>query len=1105
MASYIKSPTEIIFERLPQTSVSGFTNKDILKLMKIIDSYHDFNGSQQRIKDIYDADLEVHLKVLEAAKNLEATKKQELLPSERNLKTNPFFYILNNYFNKTFPTLNADTFFSSNGVQRSHSEHTGELFFEKECRGLLYAGNQGCILTSTLDPETLGSSYAIKFEYENAFPQNNKKVATNLLKWFFPEKKGTGGIGFNFDAASGSIIKKLMSPLNEKTSGFYTSQIITPQNILDSAITDYYAFEENKQFLLFNDNTGRTEYVMPTLLEFSNLFTEDYGNFSLHNKTSAKSPFGFDWVFTPTPRTAPIIFDNANERRDTGPSVTFLGSLIYCWLKSESHPETLLECWNKQESAIVNSKMISPLPIIKNILKAKHGEIIPRLLFDIKRMGDYEQVNSVYYYNTNKENEYTTIFVTIDRLCALYSRLLGNPTILVTGKNLWCYRGSDILKDPLLKARFDVENTLSQLNYYLFNITGILNTNDFDLLLGNLELYKDSTPFVGEQSDLKNILLQSKVYNSIDFLNTLSNIDATILTILEDEKVRLLKILSPTTAEISYKAEGLNILLNPKLTISHLEQINTILLGSTRVLESQMDILSVYLQNYNKCKFQTLKGDYTIFSNHHQLFFSESKLNSKLHEINYNKYDIINISAKVISISKGINLEVGKEQLQKCCYEFINGFFMTNTFDKTTAISLLQLIIDNITRENVLDAITAFFQLIITPGFFSSKMALKAAFDKDVAVVLSRNNTVKGEAEEAEAVKATHNSHKKSAAEAEKLFLIVMSSIKQKDFKKQLELSKPSLHKRSELIRETLYRKVKLLGGEGDLVAGIGRHTKSGGSVNDKTETNPILEIMVPILKGITDIVKQVTELHNDALFLIPGSMIINSQIYPHPMPFKIKIGHTNQVTNTRLRKNGILVNSAQVGFGRRKNNKTRRIRKIGGNYDIKTASYDTRSQFQMFKDYFQELIQYVEALDKGSAKDKWCELTSLIDAEGVPDLHTPEKENMFTYDIRMLRQYVELTRDIDKLISEGSNMPIQNLTKAQVKELLDPVETLRIGTDNIEAYTDLIKHNEYELEVYNTNPKYNKNKLLCEYIISVLNLNIEGTKMLIEITNGSE
>ena len=76
--------------------------------------------------------------------------------------------------------------------------------------------------------------------------------------------------------------------------------------------------------------------------------------------------------------------------------------------------------------------------------------------------------------------------------------------------------------------------------------------------------------------------------------------------------------------------------------------------------------LIIYLQNYNKCKFQTLQGDYTIFSNHHQLYFSESKLNSKLDEINYNKDDINNICAKAISISKGINLEVGKEQLQKC-------------------------------------------------------------------------------------------------------------------------------------------------------------------------------------------------------------------------------------------------------------------------------------------------------------------------------------------------------------------------------------------------------------------------------------------------------
>ena len=150
----IKTPTEAILERLPVRSTSGFKREDILKLVKIVDSYHDFKVSPRLKAGIFGKD---NTGVAEAAASLEAERGSGQAISKT--QGTEFQAILNNYL-KHLTGLTDEIFFKSNGVTKSSPEASGRLFFEKECGSVLHASpTLGCVPTkakcSTFDQKKL--------------------------------------------------------------------------------------------------------------------------------------------------------------------------------------------------------------------------------------------------------------------------------------------------------------------------------------------------------------------------------------------------------------------------------------------------------------------------------------------------------------------------------------------------------------------------------------------------------------------------------------------------------------------------------------------------------------------------------------------------------------------------------------------------------------------------------------------------------------------------------------------------------------------------------------------------------------------------------------
>ena len=749
--SEIKDPKTHILERLPARSTSGFTADEILKLVKIVDSYHDFKVAK-RVKGSGGDEKAV----VEAAAAVESGARSS--PTSATAGAH-FQIILNNLFNQTFlPKLDADTFFSNNGITKSSPEMSGRDFFERECGNMLHAALGGiCIPTLVncsefVKPEfqmsSINSTGAIIVERDRAFEKtvdNNKIIGTKLLEWFFPTKGGKGGIGFCFDAQS-AVLKDFMKPLNNKSEGFYCTQIVTPQNVLDSAGIGYDvlsapAKDASFHFPTFTDGSTRTEYVVPTSNEFSNLFTEEFGKFSIQaGETFNPDTMNFEWVFTPEGK-APILMGKGPEdhRRNTGPGVPFLASMIDCVLTKKNHAD-LHACLDRRQTE--NDRMVSPVPALDaldEMLQGPNKKWILRLIYDIKRLGDHEQANSVYFYNSNPTNTYTAVFVTGDTLSALYSRMLGNPTVYIRtedetkadsdkGSYLMCYRGIEKNIPPEIKARMDVENTLSQLNYYFSKITafiGLASKSDLSALITNLETFKDAAPFTGEDGAMSNLFLKAKIYNSLEFLNSLTRKLEPLTGLLTTQKAALISKL-PKIAGAKYENESLSITLNKDLTIEQLNQLNTYLLQSMTVLTPLMNSVISDLQYLNNFKVPSKDGD-AVFSFHSTLFFSESKLETKLDTINYKKDDITFAISSISNFARrpvsGKRLQDSKDLISKYCENFLNSFFITKGYDKATWINSLAELMNEVTNETVKDIITGLFSQIVDLSIEASQGA----------------------------------------------------------------------------------------------------------------------------------------------------------------------------------------------------------------------------------------------------------------------------------------------------------------------------------------------------------------------------------------------
>jgi len=267
-------------------------------------------------------------------------------------------------------------------------------------------------------------------------PQDKILIALFMLNFYFPPPTSDDDGIYNttlpsyitFDAGS-NIPSKIFGPLDQVIN------LVTPLNIADSALGESHlsvdksqkrAGVKNKYEFPINNNRNFT-YT-------SNIYTKH--NYTLHiNKPndSYTEQNKYDFQITinnqSNAKFSHIQFDSDHK---SGPSVKYLSNLI---AGSDPYAE---------------GKMVDLTGLNANIKNNK------TLLLDLKRSGDWEQCNAAYVINKLMDSplKNRVILCTIDRLCGLYSRCIGQNTIWHFGTHLKLYRfPGDLSEDDIQKLR----------------------------------------------------------------------------------------------------------------------------------------------------------------------------------------------------------------------------------------------------------------------------------------------------------------------------------------------------------------------------------------------------------------------------------------------------------------------------------------------------------------------------------------------------------------------------------------------------------------------------------------------------------------------------
>jgi len=303
---------------------------------------------------------------------------------------------------------------------------------------------------------------------KNYSETEKKQIGLFILDFFFPP---TGDTALNsrqktyisFDAGShmpDSIFGKMDQVIN----------LVTALNIADSAKTEthlngknYYRFQPTEgDYYVYDSNIYSKDRFKIKLKPNRAIYDRDGRyDFKIHIEDLSKRGGGINYDFLRNKPITPAKISGGkvvlkkkeqlvtsgqpeidfDEKHSSGPSVKYLSQSIDLTVKGKSI--------NEGEGMVSISKLkilINP----SNIEKDK--EWLIKLLFDLKRSGDWEQANAVNL--IDKMNDplnpcrSRTIFATIDRLCSLYSRCLSQNTIYHYNTSLILYRFKSVPLTP---------------------------------------------------------------------------------------------------------------------------------------------------------------------------------------------------------------------------------------------------------------------------------------------------------------------------------------------------------------------------------------------------------------------------------------------------------------------------------------------------------------------------------------------------------------------------------------------------------------------------------------------------------------------------------
>lgn len=220
-------------------------------------------------------------------------------------------------------------------------------------------------------------------------------VAEFIMKYMFPQSNSN--VYLTFDAKTG-IMRNIFREIEQ------VFHLITPANVADSASTSFNRLKNGRNIFQF---PGEETHQFN-----SNFFTHDNAKIQfVNNEFSDKNGFGFTLKIAPSNSSAMLFPFSASQ--SSGPSVNYLVDLLL----------------NKP----TNSKHMVNLSSLKN----KPALIQEGILFDLKRGGDYEQVNAAKIVSNELGN---VLLSTIDILCSVYARTIHQPVIRHLNETMELYR-----------------------------------------------------------------------------------------------------------------------------------------------------------------------------------------------------------------------------------------------------------------------------------------------------------------------------------------------------------------------------------------------------------------------------------------------------------------------------------------------------------------------------------------------------------------------------------------------------------------------------------------------------------------------------------------
>lgn len=220
-----------------------------------------------------------------------------------------------------------------------------------------------------------------------SFTTAERNTIANFILTFF----GIGGgnpIGITYDA-SPIAVRKIFNDIDQAYTYIY------PESIADSATTSLKG--KNVAYPFHKDTVIKSNYYTKNMITMSIALKPGQLPFSKLN------PYGFKWQFAGGGGLVDVNF-SSDER--SGPSVNYL---IDCMTSS------IPEATKRSRDGLVNLDPLAPLV-------AAQGGPGNKLLLDIKRTGDFEQVNA-------SLGDPECIFATIDHLASFYARTVHKNCI----------------------------------------------------------------------------------------------------------------------------------------------------------------------------------------------------------------------------------------------------------------------------------------------------------------------------------------------------------------------------------------------------------------------------------------------------------------------------------------------------------------------------------------------------------------------------------------------------------------------------------------------------------------------------------------------------